>query len=366
MFLPIALILVVCCFYNVHTATVVEIKGTQFYVNGNVTFKGSEAEGLLPNARLIQGVFDDENPATRNNWKYPDTGVWDPERNTQEFVGNMSSWKDQGLLAFTVGLQGGSPHCYGNFGWNVSAFYHNGTMKQAWKDRLLQILTKADEIGMVPIVQYFYYYQYSSINSDKQNVAVQSATEFLLQTGYKNFIIDAFNERCGAEDAPRISLIKNISKAQGRKLLVSTSCGGRGTPDPAVMEVADFVLMHGNGNSLQDFESKINAVKAMPEYKSNPVPIMFNEDDSGKFTTTDPNGSHLNIATTNNASWGFLCCCDGNVQGDYSTGYQCPPVDWRIGSGQGKCLSGPKGNLLPNASKVDFGMALKRITKDDL
>jgi hypothetical protein len=75
-----------------------------------------QAEGLLPNARMIQGIFDDSNPATRQNWAYPDTKQWDPARNTKEFVGNMSSWKAAGLLAFTVGLQGGSPHCYGNDG----------------------------------------------------------------------------------------------------------------------------------------------------------------------------------------------------------------------------------------------------------
>ena len=60
--------------------------------------------------------------------------------------------------------------------------------------------------------------------------------------------------------------------------------------------------------------------------------------------------------TQSGASWGFLCCCDGTVQGDYSTGFQCPPVNWA----DGKCLGGSHGAPLPNASKADFGAALKR------
>ena len=55
-----------------------------------------------------KGVFDDSNPSTRDQWHYPDTKTWDPQRNTEEFVGNMSAWKETGLLAFTVGMQGGS------------------------------------------------------------------------------------------------------------------------------------------------------------------------------------------------------------------------------------------------------------------
>ena len=53
----------------------------------------------------------------------------------------MSSWKEAGLLAFTVGLQGGSPHCYGNAGWTVSAYNEKtGALDPRWAARLLLIL----------------------------------------------------------------------------------------------------------------------------------------------------------------------------------------------------------------------------------
>ena len=67
--------------------TIVTIEGNDFYINGKITLKGINLdnisiEGLLPNSRMVQGIFDDLNPETRQLWKYPDTGIWDPDRNT--------------------------------------------------------------------------------------------------------------------------------------------------------------------------------------------------------------------------------------------------------------------------------------------
>ncbi len=94
--------------------THVTIVGDQFFINARPTYdgvrwQGHRIEGLLFNARMVQAIFDDLNPATRTRWAYPDTGVWDPERNTREFVAAMPQWRRHGLLVFTVNLQGGSP-----------------------------------------------------------------------------------------------------------------------------------------------------------------------------------------------------------------------------------------------------------------
>src|SRR4051812_16311515 len=70
--------------------TVVGIDGQSFLINGKPTYagrtyRGMKVEGLLMNARLVQGIFDDQNPQTCKNWDYPD-GPWDPDRNTREFI----------------------------------------------------------------------------------------------------------------------------------------------------------------------------------------------------------------------------------------------------------------------------------------
>ncbi|MCX6320187.1 MAG: hypothetical protein NTX93_00050, partial [Bacteroidia bacterium] len=81
--------------------TVVSIKGDQFFINGKPTYekrywKGYKIEGLLLNSRMVQGIFDDLNPETVNNWIYPDTKRWDADRNTNEFILNMDKWHSYG------------------------------------------------------------------------------------------------------------------------------------------------------------------------------------------------------------------------------------------------------------------------------
>src|ERR1035437_9768681 len=93
-------------------ATEVSIDGRAFCLQGRptyegVTYRGKPVEGLLLNARMIQAIFDDECPETRSHWRYPDTGVWDPNRNTDDFCAHLPLYRTHGLLAVTVGMQGG-------------------------------------------------------------------------------------------------------------------------------------------------------------------------------------------------------------------------------------------------------------------
>lgn len=106
----LSLLFVSCGTADVHK-TEVSIVGEEFYINGKPTFEGKtwrgmKIQGLLPNARLVNGIFDDKTDSTRYKWAYPDTKVWDAERNTREFVENMPVWREKGLLAFTINLQG--------------------------------------------------------------------------------------------------------------------------------------------------------------------------------------------------------------------------------------------------------------------
>ena len=49
--------------------TQITIAGDAFYINGQLTYAGRSwsglrVEGLLLNSRMVQGIFDDLNPAT--------------------------------------------------------------------------------------------------------------------------------------------------------------------------------------------------------------------------------------------------------------------------------------------------------------
>jgi len=97
--------------------TWVAIEGDRFLIDGEPTYKGRtfrgyRIDGLLLNSRMVQATFDDANPGTRSRWAYPDTGVWDPERNVREFLEALPVYREHGLLAVTVNFQGGCPERY--------------------------------------------------------------------------------------------------------------------------------------------------------------------------------------------------------------------------------------------------------------
>ncbi len=94
--------------------TEVAVDGTRFVVDGRVTYEGASwsgvsVEGLLLNSRMIQAVFDDANPVTREHWRYPDTGAWDPDRNTDEFCAALPEYRRHGLLAMSETVRGLRP-----------------------------------------------------------------------------------------------------------------------------------------------------------------------------------------------------------------------------------------------------------------
>ena len=51
--------------------------------------RGVSMQGLLPNARMVNAIWDDDNAGTRHLWAYPDTGRWNASRHTDEFVQNL-------------------------------------------------------------------------------------------------------------------------------------------------------------------------------------------------------------------------------------------------------------------------------------
>ena len=92
--------------------TKVGIDGQDWLINGVPTHKGREyrgwrIEGLLLNSRMANATFNDSNPLTQFLWRYPDTGEWDADRNTDEFSGRLAHYRGHGLDAVTVNLQGG-------------------------------------------------------------------------------------------------------------------------------------------------------------------------------------------------------------------------------------------------------------------
>lgn len=318
----------------------VSIKGNTFLIDGEPTYKGrywkgNKVEGLLLNARLVQGVFDDENPDTRSLFKYPDTGVWDPDRNTNEFVAAMSVWNRYGLNAFTVNMQGGSPTGYGNKAWRNSGFTESGELKSAYLDRLTRILDRAEELKMVVILGYFYFGQDQYIKDESAVLrAVDGMTDWLLDKGYQNVLVEINNE-CDVRSydhdilkPARVHELINRVKSktrEGRRLLVSTSFGGRSIPNDHIVAASDYVLIHGNGvNEPAFIKEMVDRTKMRKSYRGQP--IVFNEDDHYDY---DQESNNFKTAIESYASWGYFDFRRKNEK-DIKIGYQSVPVDWGV------------------------------------
>lgn len=321
--------------------TVVSIVADQFYINGELTYKGSywkgnKIEGLLLNSRMVQGIFDDLNPATRGLFEYPDTKVWDANRNTNEFISSMDEWRKRGLLAFTLNLQGGSPSGYGNQrGWINSSFDEAGNLRPEYIKRLERILDKADQLGMVVILGYFYFGQDQHLKDEQAIIrGVDNITNWILTKGYRNIIIEINNE-CNIQYDHKIlqpdrihELITRVQSMQlsGYRLLVSTSYGGGFIPLPNVVRTADYILLHGNGvKNPDDITEMVKSTRKVEGYT--PKPVVFNEDDHFNFGAEKNN---FVMALQSYASWGYF---DYRMdQEGFESGYQSVPVDWGIRS----------------------------------
>jgi hypothetical protein len=317
-------------------STHLTIDGDAFSINGRPTYDGrshhgKKIEGLLLNSRMVQGTFDDRNPETRAQWSYPDTGQWDPERNTREFLLAMPAWRANGLLAFTLNLQGGNPRGSANDQpWHNSAFEADGSLRSDYLGRLQRILDRADELGIVVILGYFYFGQDERLRDEASVLkGTDAVTHWLIERGYTNVLVEVNNE-CDVDryeheilkPARVHELIERVRRQSEGKLLVGTSYGGGSIPRENVVRASDFLLVHGNGVSDPErIAAMVRQARQVPGYR--PMPVLFNEDDHFDF---DQPRNNMLAALGEYASWGYF----DRGASNYRDGYQCPPVYWGI------------------------------------
>jgi hypothetical protein len=322
--------------------TTLTIEGDKFLINGQPTYagrtwQGKKIEGLLMNARMVQGVFDDLNPDTVSRWAYPDTGKWDAERNNREFLAAMPVWRAHGLLSIAINFQGGSPEGYSkNQPWSNPAFAPDGTPLPAYLERMARIINFADDLGMVVVLGYFYFGQDQRLTDEAAVIrATDSATRWVLDHGWRNVLIEVNNECNGAYDHPilkpdrvheLIERVKRATTASGHRLLVSTSYGGNHVPHENVVRASDYLLLHGNGvTDPKRIAELVQLTRKVPGYR--PMPIFFNEDDHFNFEVPVNN---FTAAVGEYCGWGYF---DFRMKGEgFDEGYQSIPANWTTSS----------------------------------
>jgi hypothetical protein len=309
-----------------------------------------QVRGQVPNLRSANAIFDDETGRVRQ---------YDPDftaqGNTDAFIGMLDTYREHGLLANDVNLQGGFP---GYEGAANSAFNSDGSLRPAWMDRAAQVIEASAEQNMVVVLGYFYFRQddvFANDNAVRQ--AVINATDWLIQHNYRNVIIEIANEYNDDDyrdiistpqgQAELIRLAQSRFDNAGFRLAVSTSRWGDASwPDDPVADAADLALLHCNGVEPATCASRATQVR-----QDYPYPIVVNEDDNtdGTYTqqTLNEEKQTIDQLTANGVSYGLMI----NEWNQYVT---CDPnpncgtseFDWALGPNPG--ANGSGAELLRN------------------
>jgi hypothetical protein len=283
-----------------------------------------EARGKLMNLRLAQALFHDE---------WLTEKPFDPDRNTAQVIEALDTYKQHGVLAINVSLQGGNPGYspeangikrqngarYGKEGGLlVSAFRPDGSLKPEWLGRLERLLKAASDRGLVVCLMYFYQGQDEVLESPEAiEAAARNITDWLIQKRFRNVIIDVANEWDlqgetwdHGEYIPQNigGLVERIrERFQSRRadftLPIGASTAGRMVYPASLAQVCDLVLLHGNGRTPAEKTERLQPFKSLA------MPVLMNEDDNGRESTRANLANELascDLLFQAAAGWGYM------------------------------------------------------------
>ena len=122
--------------------THVSLRGARWCINGELTNRGTRAEGLLMNVRMVNSVFEDR--------RKPDLL---PDAITDRFLARAPDYAAHGVNAFTLCLQGGMPGYEGALN---SAFEPDGSLREPYLARVARVIEACDREGLVVVLGCFY------------------------------------------------------------------------------------------------------------------------------------------------------------------------------------------------------------------
>ncbi len=275
-------------------STKVSIRDNKWHLNGEVTYRGTKAEGLLMNVRMVNTVFEDANDKTRPKG-------FDAGANTDQFIEKIPDYVANGVRAFTLCLQGG--HCGYEDAVN-SAFNADGSLRESYLKRVRRVIETCDKNGAVVILGCYYQRQDQNLKDEAAvRAGVVNVAKWIKDSGFTNVVLEIANEFAHAGFDHKIlkssqgeAELIALAKKTAPELLVSTSGMGSGTLPDEVAKASDFLLIHFNTTKLEDIPARIAALK---KYKK---PIVCNEDDK----VGADGAKAARLCVDGGASWGLM------------------------------------------------------------
>ena len=281
----------------------ISIDGDRWLLDGVPPHLGSPAEGLLVNVRMVNSVFEDDRtdlPAV--------LGGFDADVNTNRFIAQIPDYVAHGIRAFTLSLQGGMP---GYEGAVNSAFNADGSLREAYLQRVSRVIRAADENGCAIILSCLYQRQHSHSRALKTQAAIYNAitqtAKWVVSEGFTNVILEIANEfaHAGYGNWPNGAWLRSpegqvelilAAKAVAPDLIVSTSGMGSGESFEPVARAGDYTIIHFNNTETDAIPSRVEASKIYGK------PVVCNEDD--KVGLVGAEAARLSIVS--GAGWGFM------------------------------------------------------------
>lgn len=265
------------------------VKG-RWHINGQPTYRGTRAEGLLMNVRMVNAIFEDR--------KRPD---FDPDANTDKFLAQLPDYAGHGVRAVTLCLQGGYP---GYEGAENSAFRPDGSLRGPYLRRVRRAIEACDRHGIAVILG-CYYQRQDQILRDEAAVRAGAinVAQWIKANRFTNVVLEIANEfphsgfdhRILKTAQGQIELMR-LARQTAPGLLVSTSGIGDGKVPDDVAKASDFVLIHFNGVTVAEISERIKALKHYGK------PIVCNEDDKAG----ERGAAAAKICVREGVSWGLM------------------------------------------------------------
>jgi hypothetical protein len=274
--------------------TRVKIVQNAWQLNGKPSYSGTRAEGLLLNARMVNAVFEDRNPATCPKG-------FDPDKNAEAFIARIPDYVGQGVRAFTISLQGGDPGYRDGL---TSAFEASGSLREDYLKRVARVIEACDRAGAVVILSCFQPDQDQVLKDDGAvQRAVRETAGWIRDRGYGNVVLEIASDfihkgydRKSIGDASGMAGLIRTAKEAMPDLLVSASGGGGGRLDHQVATAGDFLLLHFDNVPVDEILERVATADKVSK------PIVCNQDKR----TGGEGAQALQAAVNALCSWGYF------------------------------------------------------------